>query len=100
MHGPLRIKGRSDRARSARAPSHEETSETAGRQPTRSRRTEAAQNQMQSRAELYKLLSYFDYEALDRSIVKTIIPEIDNKINGMAPSIPLNREENKDIFDK
>jgi len=62
--------------------------------------TEAAQNQMQSRTELYKLLSYFDYEALDRSIVKTIIPEIDNKINGMAPSIPLNREENKDIFDK
>jgi len=49
---------------------------------------------------LYKLLSYFDYEALDRSIVKTIIPEINNKINGIAPSIPLNREENKDIFDK
>ena len=42
--------------------------------------TEAAQNQMQSRAELYKLLGYFDYEALDSSIIKTIVPEID-KLN-------------------
>jgi methylisocitrate lyase len=29
---------------------------------------------MQSRAELYELLGYFDYEALDSSIVKTIVP--------------------------
>ena len=39
--------------------------------------TEAGQDQMQSRAELYELLGYFDYEALDSSIVKTIVPKIE-----------------------
>ncbi len=37
--------------------------------------TKPRENEMQSRAELYELIRYFDYEALDSSIVKTIVPE-------------------------
>lgn len=37
--------------------------------------TKPSENQMQTRAELYELIRYFDYEALDSSIVKTIVPE-------------------------
>ena len=32
-------------------------------------------DEMQTRAELYATIGYHDYEALDQSIVKTIIPE-------------------------
>ena len=40
--------------------------------------TKACENEMQSRAEQYELIRYFDYEALDSSIIKTIVPEIEN----------------------
>jgi methylisocitrate lyase len=30
---------------------------------------------MQTRAELYRLIGYQDYEALDSSIVQTIVPQ-------------------------
>jgi methylisocitrate lyase len=30
---------------------------------------------MQTRAELYKAIGYHDYEALDSSIVQTVIPQ-------------------------
>lgn len=36
--------------------------------------TKAQENSMQTRAELYELIRYFDYEALDSSIIKTVIP--------------------------
>ena len=32
-------------------------------------------DRMQTRAELYDTISYFDYEALDSSIIKTIVPQ-------------------------
>jgi len=37
--------------------------------------TEKMVPRMQTRAELYALIGYHDYEALDASIVKTVIPE-------------------------
>ena len=37
--------------------------------------TQAMVEQMQTRAELYEAIGYHDYEALDHSIVKTIIPQ-------------------------
>lgn len=37
--------------------------------------TKSREHEMQTRAELYELIRYFDYEALDSSIVKTAIPE-------------------------
>jgi len=37
--------------------------------------TEALENRMQTRTELYELIGYFDYEAFDGSIVKTVIPK-------------------------
>jgi methylisocitrate lyase len=37
--------------------------------------TQAMLDEMQTRAELYRTIGYHDYEALDQSIVKTIIPE-------------------------
>lgn len=33
-------------------------------------------NKMQTRAELYELINYFGYEALDSSIQKTVVPEV------------------------
>ena len=30
---------------------------------------------MQTRSELYGLIGYHDYEALDASIIKTVVPE-------------------------
>ena len=32
-------------------------------------------DRMQTRAELYELIGYLEYEALDSSIVKTIVPQ-------------------------
>ena len=32
-------------------------------------------SRMQSRAELYDLIGYHDYEALDASIVETVVPQ-------------------------
>jgi methylisocitrate lyase len=32
-------------------------------------------DRMQTRAELYEAIGYHDYEALDASIVKTVVPE-------------------------
>jgi methylisocitrate lyase len=37
--------------------------------------TQKMVDQMQTRAELYKTIGYHDYEALDSSIVKTVIPQ-------------------------
>jgi methylisocitrate lyase len=37
--------------------------------------TQKMVNQMQTRAELYKTIGYHDYEALDSSIVQTIVPQ-------------------------
>ena len=37
--------------------------------------TQKMVDQMQTRAELYKTIGYHDYEALDASIVKTVIPQ-------------------------
>jgi methylisocitrate lyase len=37
--------------------------------------TQKMVDQMQTRAELYKTIGYHDYEALDSSIVQTIIPQ-------------------------
>ena len=37
--------------------------------------TQTMLEQMQTRAELYAAIGYHDYEALDASIVKTVIPE-------------------------
>jgi len=37
--------------------------------------TQKMLDQMQTRAELYRTIGYHDYEALDASIVKTVIPE-------------------------
>ena len=37
--------------------------------------TKDLEDRMQTRAELYELIGYFDYEALDGSIVKTVIPK-------------------------
>lgn len=38
--------------------------------------TKPRENAMQTRAEMYELIRYFDYEALDSSIVKTVVPDI------------------------
>ncbi len=38
--------------------------------------TQTSEGLMQTRAELYELIQYFNYEALDSSIVKTIVPEV------------------------
>ncbi len=37
--------------------------------------TQAMIDRMQTRAELYETIGYHDYEALDASIVTTIIPQ-------------------------
>jgi len=37
--------------------------------------TQSMLEQMQTRAELYEAIGYHDYEALDASIVKTVVPE-------------------------
>ena len=37
--------------------------------------TQAMVERMQTRAELYDTIGYHDYEALDASIVKTVVPE-------------------------
>jgi methylisocitrate lyase len=37
--------------------------------------TQAMVERMQTRAQLYETIGYHDYEALDASLVKTIIPE-------------------------
>ena len=37
--------------------------------------THAMMDEMQTRAELYRVIGYHNYEALDESIVKTIVPE-------------------------
>ena len=37
--------------------------------------TQTMVDRMQTRAELYATIGYHDYEALDASIVKTVIPE-------------------------
>lgn len=39
--------------------------------------TEAMLSRMQTREELYKTLRYHDYEALDKSIVETVLPSVD-----------------------
>jgi len=36
---------------------------------------QAMLDQMQTRAELYQLIGYHDYEALDSSIVATVVPQ-------------------------
>ena len=36
--------------------------------------TKAREPDMLTRAELYELINYFDYEELDSSIVKTVVP--------------------------
>ncbi|OAF04711.1 hypothetical protein AYJ54_23915 [Bradyrhizobium centrolobii] len=41
----------------------------------RDRSTHGVLDLMQTRAELYRTIGYSDYEALDQSIVRTIIPE-------------------------
>ncbi|NQV98961.1 MAG: methylisocitrate lyase [Rhodospirillales bacterium] len=38
--------------------------------------TKPRENEMQTRAEQYELIRYFDYEALDSSIVKTVVPQL------------------------
>ena len=35
----------------------------------------ASKEKMKTRAELYEIIGYFNYEALDKSIVKTVLPE-------------------------
>ena len=37
--------------------------------------TQLMVEKMQTRAELYEMIGYHDYEALDASIVKTVVPE-------------------------
>jgi methylisocitrate lyase len=37
--------------------------------------TKAMLNRMQTRAELYDTIGYHDYEALDSSLVKTVVPQ-------------------------
>jgi len=37
--------------------------------------TKPREHEMQTRAEQYELIRYFDYEALDSSIIKTVVPE-------------------------
>ena len=36
---------------------------------------EALMNKMTSRADLYDVIGYYDYEALDESIAKSVVPE-------------------------
>lgn len=38
--------------------------------------TKTRESEMQTRAEQYEMIRYFDYEALDSSIVKTVVPQI------------------------
>ena len=37
--------------------------------------TKSQEPKMKTREELYDLINYFDYEALDKSIVKSVVPK-------------------------